>query len=59
MYRCPLAKLDPEPLDTERIKRRGWIEDRILVVSLTDSRLTEREREAVRDIGDKLYKGNI
>ena len=26
-----------------------------LVVSLTDSRLTEREREAVRAIGDKLY----
>lgn len=58
-YRCPLSRLDPVRMDAERIKRDGWRVDRILVVALTDQRLTDREREIVRALGDKLYGNRI
>jgi hypothetical protein len=39
----------------EEIKREGWREQKVLVVSETDPRLTWPERELVRQLGDKLY----
>ena len=41
--------------DAEQVKRDGWHEQRMLVVSLDDPRLTWPERELVRQLGDKLY----
>lgn len=37
------------------IKRDGWLEQGVLVVRADDSRLTWPEREAVRQIGSRLY----
>lgn len=54
-YRCPLARLQPERPDAEKIKRDGWKEQGILVVSKDDPRLDMIEREFVRQIGDSLY----
>jgi hypothetical protein len=39
----------------EHIKRDGWHDQNILVVSPDDHRLTWPERELVRQIGEKLY----
>lgn len=39
----------------EEIKRDGWREQTILVVSPNDPRLTWPERELVRQLGEKLY----
>jgi len=54
-YRCPLARLQPEPMDVEAVKRRGWREQRLLVVSPDDDRLDWAERELIRRIGERLY----
>jgi hypothetical protein len=39
----------------ERLKRDGWHDQSVLVVSVDDCRLTWPEREFIRQIGDKLY----
>jgi hypothetical protein len=39
----------------EEVKRDGWREQKVLVVSADDQRLTWPERELVRQLGDKLY----
>jgi hypothetical protein len=39
----------------EQVKRDGWIDQSILVVSADDQRLSWPERELVRQIGEKLY----
>ncbi|WP_297834636.1 hypothetical protein [Thermomonas sp.] len=54
-YRCPLGRLQPESMDVEAVKRRGWREQRLLVVSLEDARLDWMERELIRQIGERLY----
>ncbi|MEW5889876.1 MAG: hypothetical protein AB1768_12705 [Pseudomonadota bacterium] len=54
-YRCPLGRLQPEPMDVEAVKRQGWQEQRLLVVSPDDTRLDWMEREFVRRIGERLY----
>jgi hypothetical protein len=41
--------------DPEQVKREGWHEQHVLVVSLDDPRLTWPERELVRQLGEKLY----
>lgn len=41
--------------DPDIIKREGWREQGVLVVSAEDRRLTWAERELVRQLGDKLY----
>ncbi|MDA8095573.1 MAG: hypothetical protein M0T84_17030 [Betaproteobacteria bacterium] len=56
-YRCPLGRLQPTKPDVEQIKRDGWREEKILVVSLDDGRLDGFQREFVRQIGDQLYGG--
>jgi hypothetical protein len=41
--------------DPETIKREGWQDQGILVVSPADNRLTWPERELVRQLAEKLY----
>jgi hypothetical protein len=54
-YRCPLGRLQPKRTDPEAIKRDGWREDGILVISPDDERLDWVERELVKRIGERLY----
>ena len=54
-YRCPLNKTQPTAMDLDAIKRSGWQDQHILVVSDRDERLDFVERELVRRIGDRLY----
>lgn len=56
-YRCPLGRLQPERKNPECIKRHGWREEGILVISLDDERLDWMERELVKRIGERLYGG--
>lgn len=42
-------------LPAEKIKRDGWREQGILVVSIADKRLTWPEKELLCQIGEKLY----
>ena len=39
----------------EEVKREGWREQGVLVVSPADPRLTWPEREIVRQLGERLY----
>jgi hypothetical protein len=39
----------------EQVKRDGWIEQSMLVVSVDDHRLTWPERELIRQLGERLY----
>ena len=39
----------------EEVKRDGWRDQNILVVSPGDHRLTWPERELIRQLGEKLY----
>ena len=41
--------------DPEQVKRDGWRDQNILVVSPEDQRLTWPERELVRQLGERLY----
>ena len=54
-YRCPLGRLQPQATVLDAIKKRGWHDQRILVVSADDDRLDWMERELVRQIGERLY----
>lgn len=54
-YRCPLGRLQPSRPDPDAIKRDGWREQGILVVSAEDDRLDWVERELVKRIGERLY----
>ena len=56
-YRSPLARLQPNAIDAEAVKRDGWREQHILVVSEKDERLDFVEREIVRRLGERLYGG--
>ncbi len=59
-YRCPLGRLQPEPVDIEALKQRGWRDQHVLVVNESDERLDFVEREIVRRIGERLYgKGGL
>lgn len=59
-YRCPLGRLQPEPVDIEALKQRGWRDQHVLVVNESDDRLDFVEREFVRRIGERLYgKGGL
>lgn len=54
-YRCPLGRMQPKKMDTDKIKKSGWQEDGILVVKVDDDRLSWPEQEFIRQIGNKLY----
>jgi hypothetical protein len=44
-----------ERRSAEEIKREGWHEQGLLVVSAEDQRLTWPERELIRQLGERLY----
>ena len=44
-----------ERRSAEDVKRDGWREQELLVVSPADPRLTWPERELIRQLGEKLY----
>lgn len=52
---CALGKMLPDSGHVERVKRMGWVNERLLIVSVDDRRLTEIERCVVEQIGNKLY----
>ena len=55
-YRSPLGRFMPEPRrDPEAIKRDGWLDQHILVISPEDARLDWSERDLLRRIGNRLY----
>jgi hypothetical protein len=54
-YRCALGKVQPVLTDLDAVKRSGWREQHILVVSDQDERLDFLEREFIRRIGERLY----
>ena len=54
-YQCPLGHLQPQVTDLEAVKRNGWREQHILVVSETDSRLDFIEQAFVKRIGERLF----
>ena len=54
-YQCPLGRLQPQVTDLEAVKRNGWREQHILVVSETDSRLDIIEQAFVKRIGERLF----
>jgi hypothetical protein len=45
----------PEAMDIEAVKRNGYHDQQILVVSLKDYRLTWDQREMLKQVGDKIY----
>jgi len=47
--------MQPEPVDLDAIKERGWRHDHILVVNASDERLDIVERQLIRRIGERLY----
>jgi len=44
-----------ERISSEEIKRDGWRQLGILVIAVSDSRLTQTEKEQLCRIGEKLY----
>lgn len=54
-YRCPLGKFQPQTPNVESIKRDGWREQGILVISTEDQRLDWMEKQLLRQIAERLY----
>ena len=55
-YRCPLGRLQVnQKPDPEAVKKQGWKEQHILVISPEDERLDWYEQQLLRNIGDRLY----
>lgn len=53
--RSCLAGLQTRQMDAESVKRSGWAEQKILVVSLDDQRLDWLMREQIKQLGEYLY----
>jgi len=54
----PLAKLYPSKKNDEElyeIKRKAWLQDGILMVSLNQPDLTWVEREQIEQLGKEIY----
>ena len=54
-YQCPLGRLQPQVTDLDAVKRNGWREQHILVISETDSRLDFIEQAFVKRIDERLF----
>lgn len=54
-YKCPLGRFTPTEFEKETVKRRGWQEDKILVIHANDPRIDWAEAEIIRVIGNRLY----
>jgi len=44
-----------KPIDYESLKRRGYLDQGLVIVSINDPRLNWTERELIKEIGKKLY----
>ena len=54
-YRCPLQPWQGQGFDLEAIKRHGWRDQGILVISPEDQRLDWIERQLLTRIAERLY----
>jgi hypothetical protein len=54
-YRCPLQRWQGQGLDLETIKRNGWRDQGILVISPEDQRLDWMERQLLSQIAERIY----
>ena len=54
-YRCPLGEWQGQRPDPEDIKREGWQDQGILVISTEDQRLDWAERQILKQIAERLY----
>lgn len=54
--RCTLARFIPTQMAVEDVKRDGWNQHRILVISADDPRIGWIERQVIEQIGEKLYR---
>jgi hypothetical protein len=54
-YCCPSAPWQGQSLDTETIKRQGWRDQGLLVISPEDQRLDWMERQLLTQIAERLY----
>lgn len=54
--RSALGAFIPETMDVEEIKRDGWNDHRILVVSPDDPRIGWIERQVITQIGERLFR---
>ena len=52
---CALGRIAPTEMEAEAVKRAGWRNRKILVVSLEDPRLDFVMRAMVKQIGEALY----
>lgn len=55
--RCALTRFMASEDAADKAKRKGWLEDRILVVAAADLRLTPDERRVIKAIGQRLFEG--
>lgn len=53
--RCALGRVIVNPMDTEEVKRDGFVQHGILVVAVDDPRLNWMEQKVVENLGRKLY----
>lgn len=53
--RCALARLIPTTMDVEEVKADGYHTHGILVVALSDIRLSWIEKQIMEQIGRKLF----
>lgn len=52
-----LARFLPESMNCHKIKQEAWLNDRILVLtSEQQKKLSEREYDMIRSIGDRFYR---
>lgn len=58
-YPSSLGRLQPNVIDIEQVKKRGWQKQGILVVSAYDARLDFTERQLIRRLGKRLYGAMI
>jgi hypothetical protein len=54
-FRCALHPWQGRGLDVEAIKRGGWHDQGILVISPYDPRLDRLERQLLTQIAERLY----
>lgn len=58
--RSSLASLQGKSMDTYSVKRDGWLNEEILVITPDDAtRLTPIEQQVARKIGNKLYGAKL
>ena len=54
-YRCPLSRFIPDRPDPEDLKRQGWRDQGIHVITPDDQRLDWMEQQLLTQIAERLY----